>query len=307
MEIFREMYECESMCDVTIACEGERLKAHKLVLSACSPYFQSLFMENPCKHPIVILKDVLFVDLRSLVDFMYNGSVTVSREQLPSLLKTGETLQIKQLAEMVKKPSYEAAVAMAANSSRKRRRRSRRTRLASGGGDNASESEGDGGSGPAASKALEHQVIYFQESNHDSHDGQDQQPSRILEVSMEMAELVGEGTGGEIVSGDVEEEGVDQQQIEDGEEVGEESMDENQIKILSAILATDSDNAIMLSKKKMSFVWQYFHETGKGSVKCKKCGKLLSYKDSSGSTSNMIKHLKTVHTIERKPRPPLQE
>lgn len=56
-----------------------------------------------------------------------------------------------------------------------------------------------------------------------------------------------------------------------------------------------------------SFVWEYFSETGKGSVKCRKCAKLLSYKDTSGSTSNMIKHLKTVHSVERAFKPPLQE
>lgn len=307
--IFENMLDSESLCDVTIACDGQSLKAHKLILSACSPYFESLFMNNPCKHPIVILKDVLFTDLRSLVDFMYRGAVTVSRDQLPSLLKTGETLQITQLAEMVKKPSYEAAVAQAATTSRKRRRRSRRTQHLSAAADGlASESEGDAGSGPSPSRAVQEQVIYhYQETNNDvENDGQmvQEQSNRILEVSMEVAELVGGGDG-DVVSGDVHEDGIGEQ-IEGEEEKGEE-LDSRQLNILSALFATDSDNSIMLSKKKMSFVWEYFHETGKGSVKCKKCNKLLSYKDSSGSTSNMIKHLKTVHTIERAPRPPLLE
>lgn len=33
----------EDFTDVTIACEGQRLLAHKVVLSACSPYFKELF------------------------------------------------------------------------------------------------------------------------------------------------------------------------------------------------------------------------------------------------------------------------
>lgn len=32
----------EDFVDVTLACEGKRIKAHKLVLSACSPYFKEL-------------------------------------------------------------------------------------------------------------------------------------------------------------------------------------------------------------------------------------------------------------------------
>lgn len=86
--------------DVTLAAEGRQLQAHKVVLSACSSYFQSLFTTNPCKHPIVILKDVEYNDLKTMVDFMYYGEVNVSTEQLPQILKTAEMLKIKGLAEM---------------------------------------------------------------------------------------------------------------------------------------------------------------------------------------------------------------
>lgn len=57
-------------------------------------------MVNPCQHPIVILKDVKFIDLKVMVDFMYYGEVNVSQEQLPHILKTAEMLKIKGLAEM---------------------------------------------------------------------------------------------------------------------------------------------------------------------------------------------------------------
>lgn len=33
----------EDFVDVTLACDGRQLRAHKLVLSACSPYFMQLF------------------------------------------------------------------------------------------------------------------------------------------------------------------------------------------------------------------------------------------------------------------------
>lgn len=33
----------EAFVDVTLTCEGRRIEAHKLVLSACSPYFKQLF------------------------------------------------------------------------------------------------------------------------------------------------------------------------------------------------------------------------------------------------------------------------
>ena len=59
-QVFDQLLQTESFVDVTLTTdEGQNLKCHKVVLSACSPYFQQLFMENPCQHPIVILRYVL--------------------------------------------------------------------------------------------------------------------------------------------------------------------------------------------------------------------------------------------------------
>ncbi|CAG9770984.1 unnamed protein product [Ceutorhynchus assimilis] len=100
ISVFSSLLISESLVDVTLAAEGKHLQAHKVVLSACSSYFQSLFTINPCQHPIVILKDVKFIDLKIMVDFMYYGEVNVSQEQLPYILKTAEMLKIKGLAEI---------------------------------------------------------------------------------------------------------------------------------------------------------------------------------------------------------------
>merc|ERR1712008_579540 len=65
----------KSFTDVTLACDGQTCKAHKMVLSACSPYFKALLEENPAKHPIIILKDVPFQHLTAILEFMYAGEV----------------------------------------------------------------------------------------------------------------------------------------------------------------------------------------------------------------------------------------
>ncbi|KAF4518489.1 hypothetical protein B566_EDAN006494 [Ephemera danica] len=99
--VFSNLLNNQALTDVTLAAEGQHLEAHRVVLSACSTYFQSLFTTSKSHlHPIVILKDVQFRDLRTMVDFMYSGEVHVSQEQLPSILKTAETLKIKGLAEV---------------------------------------------------------------------------------------------------------------------------------------------------------------------------------------------------------------
>ena len=84
---------CQHFCQVD----------NQVVLSACSDYFQALFAANPCQvnkpdnskniplyrpqHPIVILKDVAFEDLQTVVKFMYHGIVNVSSDKLPAVLK----------------------------------------------------------------------------------------------------------------------------------------------------------------------------------------------------------------------------
>ncbi|XP_034948165.1 protein tramtrack, beta isoform isoform X3 [Chelonus insularis] len=100
LSVFDQLLHDEAFVDVTLAVEGQLLKAHKMVLSACSPYFQALFVGHPDKHPIVILKDVPYVDMRSLLDFMYRGEVSVDQDRLTAFLRVAESLRIKGLTEV---------------------------------------------------------------------------------------------------------------------------------------------------------------------------------------------------------------
>ena len=99
LSVFEDLLNHEAFVDVTIACDGLNLKAHKMVLSACSPYFQSMFYNTPDKHPVVFLKDVRYDEMKALLEFMYRGEVSVDQENLSSLLKVAEGLKIKGLAE----------------------------------------------------------------------------------------------------------------------------------------------------------------------------------------------------------------
>ncbi|KPI93460.1 Protein tramtrack, beta isoform [Papilio xuthus] len=100
LSVFDQLLHAETFTDVTLAVDGQLLKAHKMVLSACSPYFQALFVNHQEKHPIVILKDVPYSDMKSLLDFMYRGEVSVDQERLTAFLKVAESLRIKGLTEV---------------------------------------------------------------------------------------------------------------------------------------------------------------------------------------------------------------
>lgn len=69
-----------------------------MILSSCSDYLAELLRDNPCQHPIILMKDLKFWEIEALVRFMYRGEVNVAHEKLPELLTAAEALQIKGLA-----------------------------------------------------------------------------------------------------------------------------------------------------------------------------------------------------------------
>ncbi|XP_066250478.1 longitudinals lacking protein-like isoform X1 [Euwallacea similis] len=113
--VFDTLLENEKLVDCTLAAEGKFLNAHKVVLSACSPYFESLLSRHYDKHPILILKDVKFQELKAMMDYMYRGEVNISQDQLGALLKAAESLQIKGLSDNKKEePAAKRAAPAAA-------------------------------------------------------------------------------------------------------------------------------------------------------------------------------------------------
>lgn len=98
LSAFEALLQAETLVDVTLVCAETSVRAHKVVLSACSPFFQRIFSENPCKHPVIVLKDFNGWEVQAIVDFMYKGEISVVQEQLQSLIKAAESLQVRGLA-----------------------------------------------------------------------------------------------------------------------------------------------------------------------------------------------------------------
>ncbi|KAK9878051.1 hypothetical protein WA026_020679 [Henosepilachna vigintioctopunctata] len=71
--VFEKLFENDTFVDCTLAAEGKCLNAHKVVLSACSPYFEMLLSKHDDNYPILILHDVKFQELKAMMDYMYSG------------------------------------------------------------------------------------------------------------------------------------------------------------------------------------------------------------------------------------------
>ena len=96
---FRELREDKDFFDVTLACDDEQIEAHKVILSACSPFFRQVLRKNPHQHPLLYLKGVKFTDLQSVLNFMYHGEVNIAQEELNSFLSVAEELRVKGLTQ----------------------------------------------------------------------------------------------------------------------------------------------------------------------------------------------------------------
>ena len=108
---FRELRNDKDFFDITLACDDEQIQAHKVILSACSPFFRNVLRRNPHQHPLLYLKGVKYTDLQSVLNFMYHGEVNVAQEELNSFLSVAEDLKVKGLTQnqsQAESPSQEA-------------------------------------------------------------------------------------------------------------------------------------------------------------------------------------------------------
>jgi len=96
---FRELRDDKDFFDVTLSCDDEQIQAHKVILSACSPFFRGVLRRNPHAHPLLYLKGVKFSDLTAVLNFMYHGEVNVAQEELNSFLAVAEELRVKGLTQ----------------------------------------------------------------------------------------------------------------------------------------------------------------------------------------------------------------
>ncbi|XP_045779181.1 protein abrupt-like isoform X2 [Maniola jurtina] len=89
-----------ALSDVTLSASGASLRAHRLVLAACSQYFAQLFKEvDTDNNTLVVVLGCEVAELRLLLTFMYTGEVTASRQCLPALLRLAHTLQVSGLTD----------------------------------------------------------------------------------------------------------------------------------------------------------------------------------------------------------------
>nr|XP_027200555.1 protein abrupt-like [Dermatophagoides pteronyssinus] len=98
---FESMLCDEMLCDVTIICNGQAVKAHRVILAASSTYFKEIFHHIPFGFcPIVFLKNFTNEDLNDILEFVYKGELVVPTERIDSLIDSAKSLGIAGLATL---------------------------------------------------------------------------------------------------------------------------------------------------------------------------------------------------------------
>ena len=82
---------------VTLVCEEDQeIETHKLILTACSPFFSKLLNKKHLNHMIYI-REVKVKVLVAIVDYIYHGEADISQEDLNDFFALAEELQLKGL------------------------------------------------------------------------------------------------------------------------------------------------------------------------------------------------------------------
>ena len=99
-ESFRTLREDQRLFDVTLVTDdGQHIQAHKIILSTGSNFFSDIFIKTNHSNMLLYLKGISSDNLGPVLDFIYNGEVFVTQEQLKVFIETAKELLVKGLED----------------------------------------------------------------------------------------------------------------------------------------------------------------------------------------------------------------
>jgi kelch-like protein 20 len=90
------------LCDVVLLVGSSRIKAHKIILSASSPYFRAMFTNDglaESHQSAVTMHDVDETAVEMLVEFCYTSRITIDERSVQTLLPAACLLQMTEVQD----------------------------------------------------------------------------------------------------------------------------------------------------------------------------------------------------------------
>ncbi|XP_058463530.1 broad-complex core protein isoforms 1/2/3/4/5 [Malaya genurostris] len=101
VEILDALSKMECYVDCTIYVDEQvQFKAHRVVLAANSPYFQSILQDVPMDHCSILFPGVQEFEMRAILEYMYTGEVNVTQAQIEPIMEIAKQLEVKGLFDM---------------------------------------------------------------------------------------------------------------------------------------------------------------------------------------------------------------
>ena len=92
----------DSFSDVTLVSEDlQEFSAHKLVLSACSSFFQQILETRQKEHLVLFLSRVTSKDLSNILEFVYQGALNVPMDEVDQFVSAGNILNTWLMVQIV--------------------------------------------------------------------------------------------------------------------------------------------------------------------------------------------------------------
>ena len=102
-DMLHNLLTTEDFADVTLVCDDKKqLSVHRNILSACSPFFKTIFqIDLNNNHPVIYLRGVEHADMISILQFIYLGEVSFDQGRVNEFLLLAKDLEIKELLKAV--------------------------------------------------------------------------------------------------------------------------------------------------------------------------------------------------------------
>ena len=80
---FSDIWALTDLMDVWLACGQEEVRAHSVVLAACSARLRTVLARHSThQHPVIYLWGMNISQVKALLAFMYHGEVNIAQEEL---------------------------------------------------------------------------------------------------------------------------------------------------------------------------------------------------------------------------------
>ena len=95
IQTFAKFSQTNTLTDVTLVSDDRiRIEAHKIVLCAGSSMFQDFFVNNTHGHPLLYLRGIKHQELKSVLEFLYNGTTRIPQMEVDKFLEVAKELEV---------------------------------------------------------------------------------------------------------------------------------------------------------------------------------------------------------------------